>query len=82
MTDEEYIDYAEDIIYDYVEDYGPIHGYAVETVFPERYTDVARVEIVCGSDQDAEGLAMYLEGQRHIEYVQVDGFVVSVEMDF
>ena len=79
---EEYIDYAEGIIYNYVEDYGPVDGYALETVFPERYTDVPMVEIVCGSDEDAEGLAMYLEGQRYIEYVHLDRFVVSVEMNF
>ena len=82
MTDEEYIDYAEGLVEDYVEEYGPVHGYGIDTIFPDRYTDVARVEVVCGSDDDAEGIADYLDGQKGIAYVQVDGFVVSVEFNF
>ena len=89
MTDQEAADYAYDLVEMYIEDKmgGLLHGYGLDVVFPSRPTDAMMVEVVCGSETDAENVARYLGLQANksgtgIAYVQQDGYVVMVEFNF
>ena len=89
MTDEQAADYAYDLVEMYIEDKmgGLLHGYGLDVVFPSNPKDVLMVEVVCGSETDADNVARYLGLQANksgtgIAYVYQEGFVVMVEFDF